>query len=315
MTSSEITPTILLKPLNGADPIELTAVVIVGRGAACDVVIEQERLSRKHAQLTVNNNEVLVEDLGSTNSTFVNDVKTVGAVTAKHGDIIKFDSFAYRVTVMGLDEEDSTVAASSDAEVLVESNTQAYAAPKSWALDDTPSADGTLVMSLDELKKHAEEDKDAITAENIVHDEPVLICLNGDMKGKVFKFTTRDKITKWEIGRSADCDVCIDDGSVSTNHAQLIHEAKRWKLTDLMSSNGTFVNDNKGLSSYLKSGDMVRFGQVEFQFSLGEADKAVTAARATVTEAEPGKKSALMTWVFAGAGFLIAAAVLYMLIL
>lgn len=312
MTSSDATYGIFLKSLTGTQSIELKGVMTVGRGAASDVVIEQERLSRKHAQLTVTDNTLLVEDLGSTNSTFINDVKTVGVVTAKHGDIIKFDTFAYQVCVV-TGNDDATQASGLGSEEVLEAKTQMFVAPKSWALDNDQSTDGTLVMSLDSLKSDAGE-KDLSLAADIEHDTPVLVCLNGKMKGKIFKFNTRDKLTKWEIGRSPECDICVDEASVSTNHAQLIHEGKRWKLVDLMSANGTFVNGNKGLTSYLSSGDEVKFGQINFMFKVGGNAGDVTAPHAQVEAAvvEPVSKP---IWLFAVAGFLVTAVALYFVIL
>ena len=45
---------------------------VIGREAGCDVQVEVELVSRRHAQLTVNFDHVLIEDLGSSNGTFVN---------------------------------------------------------------------------------------------------------------------------------------------------------------------------------------------------------------------------------------------------
>ena len=45
---------------------------VIGREAACDVPVEAELVSGRHAQLTVNYDHVLIEDLGSSSGTFVN---------------------------------------------------------------------------------------------------------------------------------------------------------------------------------------------------------------------------------------------------
>jgi serine/threonine protein kinase len=48
---------------------------VIGRDHGCDVQIESEDLSRKHALLVVNFDHALIEDQGSSNGTFVNDIQ------------------------------------------------------------------------------------------------------------------------------------------------------------------------------------------------------------------------------------------------
>ena len=45
--------------------------VLLGRGKHCDFVIESNRVSREHARFTRKGNDFFVEDLGSSNGTFV----------------------------------------------------------------------------------------------------------------------------------------------------------------------------------------------------------------------------------------------------
>lgn len=61
----------------GAGPYELTnGNHVIGRGRNCDLVIRELTLSRRHARICVSNNgDFLLEDLGSKNGTFIDDVK------------------------------------------------------------------------------------------------------------------------------------------------------------------------------------------------------------------------------------------------
>jgi pSer/pThr/pTyr-binding forkhead associated (FHA) protein len=48
------------------------------------------------------------------------------------------------------------------------------------------------------------------------------------------------------LGRdSSDIDVQLDHGAVSRRHAQIAHDGQGWVLTDLGSSNGTWVNGGR----------------------------------------------------------------------
>ncbi len=74
---------------------------------------------------------------------------------------------------------------------------------------------------------------------------------------------------KLVVGKKADADIRLDDEFISDVHAQLIGEGERWKVVNVLSANGTFVNGNKVQSAYLKSGDVLRFGGLDIQFVNG----------------------------------------------
>jgi hypothetical protein len=64
-----------------------------------------------------------------------------------------------------------------------------------------------------------------------------------------------------KIGRQADCDIVINDPTVSRRHAILIIEKNQYAIKDEQSVNGTFVNGNR-ISGYqvLKENDIVKIG-------------------------------------------------------
>jgi serine/threonine protein kinase len=49
---------------------------VIGRGAGCDVIIRSANVSKRHCQILIEPNHVVVEDLGSSNGTFVNGERT-----------------------------------------------------------------------------------------------------------------------------------------------------------------------------------------------------------------------------------------------
>ena len=59
--------------------------VLIGRGAELPVVLAEDMVSRKHARLTIRGEQVRIEDLGSTNGTFVNGER-VKSAELKAGD-------------------------------------------------------------------------------------------------------------------------------------------------------------------------------------------------------------------------------------
>lgn len=79
-------------------------------------------------------------------------------------------------------------------------------------------------------------------------------------QGGVGKILLRQGICR--VGRSPDCDVFLDDPSVSRMHATLIVEDRETTLQDNRSRNGTFVDGMRVESGNLAHGAEVIFGVV-----------------------------------------------------
>jgi diguanylate cyclase (GGDEF)-like protein len=72
------------------------------------------------------------------------------------------------------------------------------------------------------------------------------------------------------IGRESDCSLYLADGSVSRLHAQIDPRPDgSFRLTDLNSRNGTFVNGARIARAVLKDGDYVQMGDCVFRFLAG----------------------------------------------
>ena len=66
------------------------------------------------------------------------------------------------------------------------------------------------------------------------------------------------------LGRHPDCEVHLDDDSVSRRHAALRRREGVWMLVDLGSTNGTWVNGRRvGARTPVRRGDLVQLGEVQ----------------------------------------------------
>jgi DNA-binding NtrC family response regulator len=73
--------------------------------------------------------------------------------------------------------------------------------------------------------------------------------------------------TRAELGRSEECSICLaDDGEVSRCHARLERDGEAWRIVDLDSANGTFVDGEQVSSRTLCGGEVVRLGTTFFRF-------------------------------------------------
>jgi hypothetical protein len=69
----------------------------IGRSSVSDIVLRSDDYaSGRHARLTRHGGLLYVEDMGSTNGTFVNGRKTVGATPLRDGDTVRIGSTTFR---------------------------------------------------------------------------------------------------------------------------------------------------------------------------------------------------------------------------
>ncbi len=70
------------------------------------------------------------------------------------------------------------------------------------------------------------------------------------------------------IGRSPECNVFLDDVTVSRHHAEIVVEGADYLIRDLGSLNGTFVNRRRIDTSRLEDDDEVQIGKYRMTFLL-----------------------------------------------
>jgi two-component system, cell cycle response regulator len=71
------------------------------------------------------------------------------------------------------------------------------------------------------------------------------------------------------LGRGSDCEIRINDHSVSRRHARIQPGADGYYAVDLQSTNGTYVNDVPASMYKLKDGDYLRVGNCIYRFLMG----------------------------------------------
>lgn len=156
-------------------------------------------------------------------------------------------------------------------EVLPGSALRESQMPGAWADPGTGPVDAkTALFSPEKLRELMAQPATGAGNTGKV-EEPTLICLSGPERGKRYKLTkvgSRGEKLEWSLGSDPGQDVVLSGAGVSAQHACLVNEGERWTIIDRLSSNGTYVNNRRTNSSFLRSGDTVRLGTVECELGL-----------------------------------------------
>jgi pSer/pThr/pTyr-binding forkhead associated (FHA) protein len=94
------------------------------------------------------------------------------------------------------------------------------------------------------------------------------------------------------IGRAPDNTIVIEDGSVSSHHAELRSAGKTYQLKDIGSTNGTRLNGNPVTEAQLGHGDRIRFGGVEARYEAVDPTATQPLPQVKEIEAKPAEASA-----------------------
>jgi Nif-specific regulatory protein len=110
--------------------------------------------------------------------------------------------------------------------------------------------------------------------------DPRLIAISGSLKGTTFALTSNEV----SLGRHSSNSVSLNDQSVSRRHclikrnpASATDGTDQFRVVDLESYNGTFVNGVPVIEQPLVHGDQIALGDVLFLFLTHESDAAVAA--------------------------------------
>ena len=210
-TASERLFVIVRAPNGDVREFPLTASgVVLGRDDSADIRVEDKKVSRRHAAFKMVDGQAIVEDLGSSNGVRLNGKKIERRAVFSHGDQLRVAGYLISL-------KDVSLPTGSAARPQGGTN---KAGPSATSATPPGAAAGSSAKDAGLPKLHA-------------LDDPV--------RGSLFVLRRGENI----IGRLEECDIPVLDGSVSRQHARLVFAKDRLTVTDLGSSNGTFVDDRR----------------------------------------------------------------------
>ncbi len=127
-----------------------------------------------------------------------------------------------------------------------------------------------------------------------------LFVIQGADQGKRFEIMSGSMA----LGRDTSNPIRLHDTEVSRRHAELRLEREGYRIVDLGSANGTFVNGHPVGQTVLQSGDRVQLGQTVMLFHEGNggAHRDLTARVDLLTQGDHGDRSAILRSIPSGEG-------------
>jgi hypothetical protein len=125
------------------------------------------------------------------------------------------------------------------------------------AKEDEPS-DQTMTYTLEET-----EGGELAPLDEIGTEGPALVVRAGGGRAGEHFIPKEERTT---IGRSPDCDIFLDDVTVSRKHAVLRQQDGEFFIEDQGSLNGTFLNRERIESSRIDDGDEIQIGKYRLTF-------------------------------------------------
>jgi pSer/pThr/pTyr-binding forkhead associated (FHA) protein len=80
---------VLVNDARGRRTVPLRESLTVGRAASCDLVVDDNYVSNVHARIFLRDGSYFIEDLGSTNGTYMNRTKVAAPVAIRPGDEVR----------------------------------------------------------------------------------------------------------------------------------------------------------------------------------------------------------------------------------
>jgi pSer/pThr/pTyr-binding forkhead associated (FHA) protein len=249
------------------------AIVTIGRGEENDIWLDDEMASRHHAELAWNNDVIYLTDCESLNGVLVNGRRIQGSTLLEPGEMIEIGSHRFIFELAR--EEAAAMSEQSDPLInhkwrsSLERLTGANELPPTRPLYDNPvqNVSGSALVSPEESVIYEWQETAQVNAvvPSLQPIEPTgaFRIRNGEFAGKIF-LLDRPVIT---IGRGAECEVVLNDISVSRRHTQFLRQASGNYAQDITSRNGTTINNELLLlPRLLVPGDIVCVGNISLEY-------------------------------------------------
>ncbi|HET8843043.1 MAG TPA: FHA domain-containing protein [Ktedonobacteraceae bacterium] len=262
------------------------SVVSIGREEDNEVWLDDDTISRYHAELAWYRGQVYATDNGSLNGILLNGQSVRSSRVIQAGDELEIGSHKFvlklaQKPVAGEDLDDpllpqlrrisasrggggNSSPGSKPGEKRLAGPTVALNPPheEAQAIEKAPVS---RQQNQEESLRATSREQGKNSSSPALQAEGLCVILNGEMAGRSFLLDRPVLI----VGRGNESDIIIADRSLSRRHAQFSHQADGNYVQDLTSSNGSQVNGTPlNTPRRLRQGDKIILGDVRIEYTL-----------------------------------------------
>jgi pSer/pThr/pTyr-binding forkhead associated (FHA) protein len=229
----------------------------IGREDQCDIVLADSEVSREHTKLYIIDKQVQVKDMGSTNGTYLNN-KRLEKITpiAPNDQLIIGPNLFKLESVANADEQEVELTCVLSVAQLRELADQ--------PIPERPKGETTIDSPMDETMSGNRNDLMAgIYNKKIgLAKYPSVEIFYGAGSGMKYLLPKGE----YSIGRDEQCNICLDDSSISAVHGVLISKNGKVAFEDRGSLNGTILNNRIVKKATLGHRDTIMIGKTKLRF-------------------------------------------------
>jgi len=243
---------------------------VVGRSDEADITISDGYISRRHARFTVGESGISIADLGSANGTFIGEERL--EPEAEH-DLAVGDALRLGQTELTVVETEAVTAGEGEAEAEPEE---------------------TQMMTAEDAELPADEDRvpgELVEVHLDVKAAPSPWQLLRQGTEEVLYLPSGETL----LGRKPDRATLVlrGDSYISGLHCRLVASVEHLEVTDLGSTNGTYVNSERCAPDHpaaLAAGDILRLGATDLEVVYEEQAAGITESDAGEAPAETAEE-------------------------
>ena len=302
---------------------------LIGCAPECDLVVDKPSVSWNHCRLSQTDEGFLLEDLNSTNGTFVNGLRMLAPARVTSLDKVTLGlsvplpwpelpkqtpapdaqsgPHGKRVLRIGRDPDNDVVLDHAEVSGL---HARVLVVPgrDRGEVEDLGSTNGTSLNAPGNPVTHA-----VFSRGDTIYFGPVAVPATRFLGGATAEPVDGIPLLLFEglaitVGRDPACERVVDNPVVSSRHARLFRDGDTTFLEDLKASNGTFLNGRRIMvPTPVHPGDLIGLGQLTLrltgsEINFGRPTSNAVSVRAAGRAVAP---SAISTRLAAGFGLLV----------